>query len=137
MAYNRTIYSKGTKTYQDFDMSFKANPTTGDLRVKTDVDAIKQSVKNLLLLNYGDIPYKPLFGSNIYSQLFEQLTPITTNLLETSIRSTLKAEPRIEILELNITTPENEPNSLNISLVVNILNIATPVDIVTIIKRTR
>ena len=41
--------ANNTRTFSDFDLNFTAHPVTGDIVLKTDESAIKQSVKNLLL----------------------------------------------------------------------------------------
>ena len=42
--------------YSDLDLDFIAHPTTGDVVKKTGVDAIKRSVRNLILTNFYDRP---------------------------------------------------------------------------------
>ena len=40
------------EVYADLDMNFTPHPITGDLTIKKDTDAIKQSIKNIMLTNY-------------------------------------------------------------------------------------
>lgn len=137
MAYNRTIYSKGTATYKDLDMSFAKNPATDDLRVKSDVEAIKQSVKNLVFLNYGDLPFRPLYGGNVRSKLFEPATALTASDIETSIRKVLRDEPRVEVVAVRVTDDNFDVNSMAVTVVVNILNIESQIEVPIILKRSR
>ncbi len=137
MAYNQYIYSKGTTSYKDLDISFGRNPATNDIRVKSDVEAIKQSVKNLIMLNYGDLPFRPLFGGNLRAQLFENATTQTARDLETSIRSVLTEEPRVQVIEVKVNEDTFDSNAIVVKLVVNILNAEQPIEIPLILRRTR
>ena len=42
--------------YKDLDLTFDINPLTGDISKKVGVDAIKQSLKNLILYNIFEKP---------------------------------------------------------------------------------
>lgn len=137
MAYNRTIYSKGTTTFKDLDISFMKNPNTGDLLVKTDVEAIKQSIKNLVFLNFGDYALRPLFGGNVRSQLFEPATQLTEDNIKRSITRVLQYEPRAEVLDVRINSSKFDSNMLDVTIVFNIVNAETVVELPIILKRTR
>ena len=56
-----------TRTYRDIPLSFQKHPGTGDVRPLKDIDAVKQSVKNLILTNFGDRPFQFDIGSNVTS----------------------------------------------------------------------
>jgi hypothetical protein len=59
------------EAYSDLDLLFKAHPISGDVTVKTDADAVKRAVKNIVLTNYYERPFKPSLGGNIRGLLFE------------------------------------------------------------------
>ena len=61
--------------YSDLDLDFLAHPTTGDVVKKTGLDAIKRSVRNLILTNYYDKPFRPGIGSNAQKILFDNINP--------------------------------------------------------------
>jgi len=108
------------RTYTDLDFAFRANPITGDIALKREVQAVKQSVLNILLTNRGERPFDPEFGSDIRKQLFENFDPITEQLLSDQIRSALRNyEPRVRVLNVNVNgRPDN--NALNVSVEVEI-----------------
>lgn len=56
--------------YSDLNLSFKPHPITGDITRKTDVDAVKQSIKNLISTNHYERPFKPSLGANLRGKLF-------------------------------------------------------------------
>ena len=51
--------------YRDLDLLFKAHPITGDVTTRSDVEAVKRSVKNIILTNNYERPFKPGFGGSI------------------------------------------------------------------------
>ena len=63
--------------FKDIPLSFTAHPVTGNVKALTNRDAVKQSVKNIVLTNFYERPYSPNLGGNILSQLFENMDSIT------------------------------------------------------------
>ena len=137
MAYNRSIFSKGTVTYRDLNISFKSHPFTGDLRIVEDVEAIKQSLTTLLYTNFGERPFRPNLGAGLGDLLFQPMDQITKQELGSAITNVITNwEPRIKIINLQISDKSDE-NSLEISLVFSMLNISNPKKIDIILKRVR
>jgi len=71
-----------TKNYA-FDLSKKIKEE-GDV---VDIDAINQSLENILLTNFGERVFLPGFGSNLLASLFEggtseRITGIYSNILD-------------------------------------------------------
>lgn len=99
---------------KDIDLNFTVNPLTGDLNVKKNNDAVKQSLKNLMLLSLYEKPFNPDLGANIRGYLFENYILNSNKYLEDRIRSIiLKYEPRIQIKTVNVTPNENN-NTLDV-----------------------
>lgn len=137
MAYNQGIFSKGTVTYRDIDLSFKPHPFTGDLRVKEDLDAIKQSLTVLLETNFGERPFRPNLGGGLGDLLFAPLDQITTIELSNNIKNVIQNwEPRINVVRLTITDKPDD-NSLEVSLLFSMLNISQPQKLTIILQRVR
>jgi phage baseplate assembly protein W len=99
--YDRILFSKGSTSYKDIDLSFLSTPNTGDLRTKIDLDSIKQSMKILLFTNFGERPFRPNLSGDLNSLLFEPFDIITKSEYQRIIKSTLRAyEPRVAVEEV-------------------------------------
>ena len=73
------------------------------LIIKKNDEAIKQALKNLILTNLFERPFRPLFGSDITKTLFENYDPITESNLETFILTAIQNyEPRVIVSDINI-----------------------------------
>ena len=83
--------------YSDLDLFFTAHPITGDVSRKFDSDAIKRSVKNIVLTNYYERPFKPSLGGGIRNLLFDLDTDVKLSRAQKQLRNTIQMlEPRIE-----------------------------------------
>lgn len=121
------------KIYSDMDFAFRANPITGDVSIKKDVEAVKQSVLNILLTNRGEKPFEPTFGSGIRSYLFENVDGVTETLIREDIIFSLNNfEPRVIVEDVTVTA-RDDSNQVDISLTVNIIN---PINVTTAIEFT-
>jgi phage baseplate assembly protein W len=95
-------------TYRDFDLSFSTHPVTGDLVMKTDISAIIQSVKNLVVTSAGEIIWEPTMGGGVGRLLFEPNDAMMRMQLYDKIETTIKRfEPRVELVALDIQRFEN------------------------------
>lgn len=123
--------------YSDLDLDFMPHPTTKDVMKKTSIDAIKRSVRNLLLTNFYDRPFQSYIGSNALKLLFDNATPITSNFLENAIRETLRNfEPRIRVETLEVKFDQDN-NGYNLRLFFTILNRNEPAVITLFLERIR
>jgi len=97
-------------TYADLDLMFNPNPVTGDINPVRDVEAIKRSVRNLILTNYNERPFQPEVGSGVRGLLFEPADIITIHEIEQEITRTLNNfEPRIRVLSVDVV--DNSDNN--------------------------
>jgi len=110
------------KVYSDLDFAFRMNPVTNDVSLKKDVEAVKQSVVNILSTNRGERPFMPDFGANIQGFLFENVDSVTSALIEEQIRSAIaNYEPRVRVLEVSVEDLSYR-NAINIRLDIEILS---------------
>lgn len=124
-------------TYSDLDLDFIAHPTTGDVVRKTGEDAIKRSVRNLILTNFYDRPFRSYIGSNAVKILFENANAITAALLKDAIREVIENyEPRVKLTDIEIEF-DYDNNGYNATLRYIILNREQPSIITLFLERIR
>lgn len=126
-----------TDRFSDFGSNMDIHPGTGDISRLKNENAVIQSVRNLLLTDYYERPFAPMVGCRLRQMLFEDVSPQSTVLIQTSIQNTLKNyEPRINLLE-TIVEPNYDDNGYNIRLRFTLINSTTPVEIGFFLDRTR
>jgi phage baseplate assembly protein W len=87
--------TRSNNLYTDLNLNFAKNPATKDVTRLKDVEAVKRSVRNLVLTNRFERPFHPEIGANVRALLFENMTPVTEQLLTERIADTLRVyEPR-------------------------------------------
>ncbi len=123
--------------FSDFNTSLAIHPIKKDLSLKTDVDAVKQSIKNLVLTNKMERPFQPTLGCDIRKVLFENLTPSTIVFAKAAIVETLERyEPRCNIININASQdPDN--NAMHLTLTFSVINNSEVEELNLILERIR
>ncbi len=122
--------SRSVRLYKDLALSFEKNANTKDVLQKKDVDAVKQSVRNLILTNHYERPFHPEIGSGVSNLLFEPLDPITANALTRTIGEVINNfEPRARVVSID-AQPRLDSNSYEVTVSFRIINI--PGELVTL-----
>ena len=129
--------SRSTRTFSDLDLNFIANPSTGDVSKKFDENAIKQSLKNLVMTNNYERPFHPELGSPVMSLLFEPFGPLLQVTMERAIAYTVENfEPRVNLRGVSVTLdPDN--NSIQVQIEFTIVNTTNPITVDFTLERTR
>jgi phage baseplate assembly protein W len=128
---------KTIKQFSDLDLSFRANPFTKDLYLKTDEEAIKAALKHLILTKNFERPFHPEIGTQVNALLFENFSPATRIALERTIVDAIeKFEPRVRLIAVSIKELQDN-NDLEISITYTTKNVDNPVTITTLLSRVR
>lgn len=123
--------------YVDLDLDFFAERTTKDVSMKVGEDAIKRSIRNLVLTNFYEKPFQPAVGSNVRKLLFENATPFTAVLLSDAIESVINNyEPRVKLKKVEVEA-DIDNNGFNVRLQYIILNRELPVVTSIFLERIR
>jgi phage baseplate assembly protein W len=123
--------------YKDIDISFAKNPKTSDIYSLRDIDAVKRSVKLLILTKFNERAFHPEIGSAVYTSLFENIGPDTVIVIERSIRDVINNfEPRARLIKVDVSETSN-PNEITISVFFYVVNIPEPVSIRINLERVR
>lgn len=127
-----------TKTlYSDFFTDLDVNPISEDVAVKTNENAIRQSIKNLLMTDQGERPFQPTLGGNIRAMLFENMGPQTIVSAKQIIENTINEhEPRANLIDV-IVSPSYDENSVEVSIAFSVINRQEPVTLDVILRRVR
>ena len=86
--------------YSDLDFNF-AKSATKDVARKFDNNAIKQALRNVVLTNFYERPFRPSLGANVVSKLFEQPSPGMLSEVRSQVRDAIEVfEPRVTLRQI-------------------------------------
>lgn len=89
--------------YKDVDLSFRLNSNTGDIGVLTDVDAVRNSLINLVRTQKGEALFNIFKGTNIRKLLFSPINAPIIFRIENEIRFVINNyEPRVRNLRVQV-----------------------------------
>jgi phage baseplate assembly protein W len=129
--------AKEKVVFSDLDSLFVPNPITKQLVRKTNREAVKQSVKNLILTDYFERPFKSDIGCSIRYYLFELWSPALKQTMENAIREVIdNYEPRADVLEV-LVEDRSELNALSVTVAFSVRNDVNPVVLNVILERVR
>jgi phage baseplate assembly protein W len=133
-----TITNVNTQ-FVDIDLNFEPNPITGDVAQKLNQYAVNQSIINLIMTRPYETPYHPEISSQVNSLLFELDSPITQQNIKTSIIQVLtKFEPRIQIIDVTVTSVQNSSSDgYKITVSYTIIGSGQQYSVSTLLTRTR
>ena len=127
------FFSRG---FKDFAISFKSNPNTKDFSAVKNENAIKQSVRNLILTQFGERPYQYDIGSRVSALLFEPYDVFLAEDLRDEIQNTIaRLEPRVEVDNVVIKPTEDE-NTLDVGIAYTIVGQQVVQTVEFILERT-
>tara|TARA_R100001015_G_C4569761_1_gene128033 strand:+ start:90 stop:578 length:489 start_codon:yes stop_codon:yes gene_type:complete len=91
-----------------------------DIQGSFDMDAIKNSIKNIFLTTPGQKILSPTFGINLRRFIFEPITNFTSYRIKADILNNLpKQEPRIDLEEVTVI-PVPDEHEFYITLQINV-----------------
>lgn len=123
--------------YSDFYTDLDKHPIRNTLLRKTNVDAVKQSIRNLLLTDKGERLFQPNLGGHIRGMLFENITAQTFLTMQEHIKDVLTAhEPRANIIEVVVSETFNQ-HEIQVRILFTIVNLQEPVTLEIILERVR
>lgn len=128
--------------YRDLDLDFFAHPTTHDVVKKTGIEAIKRSIRNLILTNYYDRKFQSHIGSGAQKLLFENVNQMTAIFLKNAIVETItNFEPRAQLNQNEyggvLVTMDFDNNGYAVRIEFTEANRSQPVAITLFLERLR
>ena len=126
-----------TVFYSDIPTNFDVHPIKEDLVLINNEQAVKRSIRNLLLTNPGERFFKPNLGGGIRNSLFENINRDTEFVIKEKIAETIKNyEPRASLYSVNVKALPDE-NAYYASIVFYLTNNTTPITLDLILRRVR
>lgn len=123
--------------YSDFNTEFTFDTNTRDLNLILNEESIKSSIRNILLTNRGERFFNPIFGSDVRSLLFENITPQTESSLREYIEVAINNfEPRANLIDV-IVSAIPEMNAYSATIVFSVINRSEPITLDIILNRVR
>ena len=116
---------RNVRQYRDLDLFFAKIQSSKDVRKVTDIQAVKRSVRNLVLLNHYEKPFHPEIGSGIRDMMFENMSPITAFALTKKIEDVIENfEPRVRLISVR-ADPNLDRNEYEVTIEFFVVNAPT------------
>ena len=136
-----TIYTKGLSTHNrgwsDLDLDFTKHPVTKDIVIKTNIEAVKRSVRNLILTNRYERPFHPEIDGGVTRHLFGLATAHTKHDIALAVENCLKNfESRVVVDNVRVTGSLDN-NGFNVSIFFRVVNSPEPIEMALFLERVR
>ena len=137
-AQSQNTSSRNTRRYIDLDLFLKRKIPSGDVNTITDIQAVKRSVRNLVLLNPYEKPFHPEIASGVRGMLFELMTPFVAAQLTKKVEDVINNfEPRARLVSVR-ANPDYDRNEYEVSIEFYVVNTPTElVDLTVMLERLR
>lgn len=123
--------------FKDLDLDFAPHPMTSDVPQKTDAEAVKRAIRNLVMMNKYDKPFKPQIDARLTRLLFEPATPMTAVMVRSNIIDILnRYEPRAKINDVVVIFNE-DTNTFEVTISFMLLNTKENSKVFVTIERLR
>jgi phage baseplate assembly protein W len=121
----------------DFRKDLLTSPVSKDVVLLKDEEAVKESIKNLILTDRGERLMQPYMGGNIRAMLFENLTPGTLKLIEDRVTSTIQTyEPRAQLINVAVSSKPDD-GEVYVGITFYIRQVEQPIQLDVVLQRNR
>ena len=129
--------SRNVKQYRDLDLFF-SKKSNKDVNKVTDIEAVKRSVRNLILLNTFEKPFHQEISGDVRGMLFENMTPLVSAVIARKIQDVIENfEPRARLTGVN-AIPNFDRNAYEVTVYFYVVNAPTElVQLDTLLERLR
>jgi phage baseplate assembly protein W len=130
--------TRNVRQYSDIDLFFGRKSTGSDISKVTDIQAVKRSVRNLVLLNAYEKPFHPEIAGGVREMLFELMTPITAQIIAKQVEIVINNfEPRARLVGVRVQ-PDLDKNLYQVTIEFYVVNAPTElVDMSVMLERLR
>ena len=130
--------SRNVRQYSDLDLFFGKKSSDSDVSKVTDIQAVKRSIRNLVLLNPYEKPFHPEIAGGVREMLFENMTPITAQIIAKQVENVINNfEPRARLVGVRVQ-PDLDRNLYELTIEFYVVNAPTElVDMSVMLERLR
>ena len=115
-AQSQNDIDRNVRQYKDLDLFFGKKQASDDINKVTDIQAVKRSVRNLVLLNHYEKPFHPEIASGVRDMLFENMSPITAFIIAKQIEDVIENyEPRARLIGVR-ARPDLDRNEYEVTV---------------------
>lgn len=134
---SKSIPVRSDEFFSDVEINFTKNPVTDDVMKTKNINAIKRSIRNIVLTNKGERPINVGFGSSLREFLFMNDSPFMRFILAREIKLTLDyQEPRAKVLDVRVDG-RIDANELTVDIDFTPINSTETITISLILERAR
>ena len=137
-AQSQNDISRNVRQYRDLDLFFSKKQGNSDVNVITDFEAVKRSVRNLVLTNFYEKPFHPEIGSSVRDLLFENMSPLTSTVLARAVEDVIENfEPRVRLVSV-IASAQPDVNAYEVTISFYVVNVPGElITLQTMLERSR
>ena len=130
--------TRNVRQYSDLDLFFSRKSSDSDISKVTDIQAVKRSIRNLVLLNPYEKPFHPEIAGGVREMLFELMTPITAQIIAKQVENVINNfEPRAKLVGVRVQ-PDLDRNLYELTIEFYVVNAPTElVDMSVMLERLR
>ena len=137
-AQGQNTIDRNVRQWKDLDLFFGKKQASKDINKVVSIQAVKRSIRNLVLLNHYEKPFHPEIGSGVRDILFENMTPTTSHILTRKIEMVIENfEPRARLISVS-ARPDLDRNEYECTISFYVVNAPTElVDLTLFLERLR
>lgn len=112
--------------YSDIDMLQSKNPRDKELPMANDIDAVKASIRNILMWRVGESILRPEFGHRLKKSMYSQLNQFNQDQVCQEIQRAIEEnEPRAKITSISVkrtSSDDEQSNALQVRVVYQVID---------------
>ena len=117
--------TRNARQYTDLDLFFGRKSSDSDISKVTNIQAVKRSIRNLVLLNAYEKPFHPEISGGVREMLFELMTPITAQIIAKQVENVINNfEPRAKLVGVRVQ-PDLDRNLYALTIEFYVVNAPT------------
>ena len=117
--------TRNVRQWRDLDLFFGKKTVSKDINKVTDIQSVKRSIRNIVLLNHYEKPFHPEIAGGVRDMLFENMTPITAFVIAKKIEDVIENyEPRAKLIGVR-ASPDLDRNEYEVTIEFYVVNAPT------------